>query len=58
MEQNEREERIASAMKKVREITGAEVPAGLAGIFSKPVIHKDVIDIPDMKDYVIEKCTK
>ncbi len=45
-------------MKKVREITGAEVPAGLAGIFSKPVIHKDVIDIPDMKDYVIEKCTK
>jgi hypothetical protein len=20
--------------------------------------HKDVIDIPDMKDYVIEKCTK
>ena len=45
-------------MKKVREITGAEVPAGLAGIFSKPVVHTDVIDIPDMKDYVIEKCTK
>lgn len=45
-------------MKKVREITGAELPSGLAGIFSKPVIHKDVIDIPDMKQYVIEKCNK
>ncbi|MBE6028021.1 MAG: threonine synthase [Clostridiales bacterium] len=45
-------------MKKVREITGAEVPSGLAGIFSKPVIHKDVIEISDMKPYVIEKCTK
>ena len=45
-------------MHKVREITGAEVPSGLAGIFSKPVIHKDVIEIPDMKSYVIEKCTR
>ena len=45
-------------MKKVRDITGAEVPSGLAGIFSKPVIHKDVIDIPYMKSYVIEKCTR
>ncbi len=45
-------------MKKVRGITGAEVPSGLAGIFAKPVIHKDVIDISDMKSYVIEKCTK
>ena len=45
-------------MKKVRGITGAEVPSGLAGIFAKPVIHKDVIDISAMKSYVIEKCTK
>ena len=45
-------------MQKVRDITGAAVPAGLAGIFSKPVIHNDVIDTADMKSYVIEKCTK
>jgi len=42
-------------MQKVREITGAEVPSGLAGIFSRPVIHKDVIQISEMKSYVIEK---
>ena len=45
-------------MKKVREITGAPVPAGLAGIFEKPVLHKDVIGIADMKAYVIEKSTR
>jgi threonine synthase len=45
-------------MKKVRDITGAPVPAGLAGIFEKPVKHDDVIDIADMKSYVIEKCNK
>lgn len=45
-------------MKKVREITGAPVPAGLAGIFAKPVVHDDVIDISDMKGYVVEKCTE
>ena len=44
-------------MKKVLEITGAPVPAGLAGIFSRPVVHNDVIDISDMKSYVIEKST-
>lgn len=45
-------------MQKVREITGAEIPAGLAGIFSRPVVHKDVIDTTDMKSYVIEKCSR
>ena len=43
-------------MQKVRDITGAEVPSGLAGIFSRPVIHKDVIPTSEMKSYVIEKC--
>ena len=43
-------------MQKVREITGAPVPSGLAGIFSREVRHKDVIDTSDMKSYVIEKC--
>ena len=42
-------------MNKVKEITGAPVPAGLAGIFSRPVLHNDVIEASDMKDYVIEK---
>ena len=45
-------------MKRVRDITGAPVPSGLAGIFDKPVVHDDVIDIADMKAYVIEKCTE
>ena len=42
-------------MKKCHEITGAEIPAGLAGIFKKPIVHNDVIEISDMKSYVIEK---
>ena len=42
-------------MNKCHEITGADIPAGLAGIFKKPIIHNDVIEISDMKSYVIEK---
>ena len=42
-------------MKKVFEVTGAVVPEGLAGIFDREVRCKDVIDISDMKAYVIEK---
>ena len=42
-------------MNKCHEITGAEIPSGLAGIFKKPIIHNDVIEISDMKAYVIEK---
>lgn len=42
-------------MKKCHDITGAEIPAGLAGIFKKPILHGDVIEIDDMKAYVIEK---
>lgn len=45
-------------MNKVKDITGAPVPAGLAGIFEKPVRHGDVIDIADMRSYVIDKCSK
>ena len=45
-------------MNKVRGITGAPVPAGLAGIFDKPIRHSDVIDTADMKSYVIERSTK
>ncbi len=42
-------------MNKCHEITGAEIPSGLAGIFKKPIVHNDVIEISDMKAYVIEK---
>ena len=42
-------------MNKCHEITGAAIPAGLANIFKKPIIHNDVIEISDMKSYVIEK---
>ena len=45
-------------MQKVRDITGAEIPSGLAGIFSRPVVHKDVIETTDMKQYVIDKCSR
>ncbi len=43
-------------MMKCREITGAPVPEGLAGIFSREIRHRDVIDISDMKSYVVDKC--
>ena len=42
-------------MKKCHDITGADIPAGLAGIFKKPIVHNDVIEISDMRSYVIEK---
>lgn len=45
-------------MAKCHEITGAIIPTGLAGIFSREVKHKDVIDISDMKDYVIAGASK
>ena len=42
-------------MARVHEVTGAPVPEGLAGIFSRTVRHGDVIEISEMKEYVIEK---
>ena len=42
-------------MNKVREVTGAPIPEGLAGIFAREILHNDVIDIADMKEYVIGK---
>ena len=42
-------------MQKCHDITGAEIPSGLAGIFKRPIVHSDVIEISDMKSYVIEK---
>lgn len=45
-------------MNKCKEITGVEIPVGLAGIFNKEVKHKDVIEISNMKDYVIKGASK
>lgn len=42
-------------MNKCHELTGAEIPAGLAGIFGREIKHKDVIDCDEMKNYVVAK---
>ena len=48
----------AANMKKCNEITGVDVPAGLAGIFNREIRHTDVIDIADMKQYVIDRASR
>ena len=45
----------AANMEKCHEVTGAPIPEGLAGIFSREIRHTDVIDISDMKEFVIAK---
>ena len=45
-------------MDRLCEITGAPVPGGLAGIFSREIRHKDVIDIDAMREYVIDKSAR
>ena len=44
-------------MKALSEKTGVEIPPQLAGIFSKEIRHKDVIDCDAMKQYVIDKAS-
>lgn len=43
-------------MQKCREITGAPVPEGLAGIFDREIKHDDVIETDAMRSFVIENC--
>lgn len=45
-------------MNKLFSVTGAEIPVPLKGIFQKPVMHKDVIEVAAMQDYVVGKATK
>lgn len=45
-------------MQKCEAATGSPVPAGLAGIFERKINHSDVIDIDQMKQYVIDKAGK
>lgn len=42
-------------MEVCHEYTKAEIPAGLAGIWDKEILHKDIINPNDMKSYVIDK---
>ncbi len=42
-------------MEACYEYTKAPIPKGLAGIWERPVLHSDVIDPSDMKQYVIDK---
>ncbi len=41
-------------MSKCHEITGAEIPEGLKGIFAREIKHTDVISLDEMSSYVIE----
>jgi threonine synthase len=43
-------------MEKCHKITGAPVPAGLAGVFDREVRHEDVIETAEMRSYVVENC--
>ena len=45
-------------MERCHEYTAAAIPAGLAGIFDKRIMHTDIIDSSDMKDYVIGKAKR
>ena len=41
-------------MKKLQDYTGVKAPEALSSLFEKKVIHKDVIEAGQMKEYVIE----
>ena len=45
-------------MARCLDITGVEIPGGLAGIFEREIRHTDVIDIDQMKDYVIDRASR
>ncbi|MBR2675138.1 MAG: threonine synthase [Mogibacterium sp.] len=45
-------------MRICHEYTKAEIPSGLAGIWDKEILHKDIINPNDMKSYIIEKTSK
>ncbi len=52
------EEADEDNMLKLERVTGVTIPAPLAGIFSKEIKHKDVIECSDMKSYVVSKASK
>ena len=42
-------------MRRLKELTGVPIPAGLSGLQEKPVLHTDVIDRDAMREYVLGK---
>ena len=45
-------------MQKLKKVTQVEAPVPLQGIFERPICHTDVIDVPDMKSYVVKHAEK
>ena len=45
-------------MQKLKQVTQVEAPVPLQGIFERPICHTDVIDVPDMKSYVLKHAEK
>ena len=45
-------------MQKLKQVTQVEAPVPLQGIFERPICHTDVIDVPDMKSYVVNHAEK
>ena len=41
-------------MERLSELTGTEIPSPLRAIFEREVKHKDIIDVDEMKDKVVE----
>ena len=39
-------------MDRLAALSGVPVPAGLAGLRERPVLHEDVIDADELLDYV------
>ena len=43
-----------AAIDRLHELTGTPVPANLSGLRTRPERHKDVIDIAELRDYVLQ----
>lgn len=44
----------AENMAKLEHVTGADVPEPLKGIFDREICHRDVINISEMQEYVVD----
>ena len=42
-------------MERLAELSGVPVPAGLSGLRSRPVLHRDVIDPEEILPYVLRR---
>ena len=44
-----------AAMERLSELSGTKIPAGLAGLRQKEILHKDVIEKDEITNYVLSK---